>query len=415
VPRKLTDADAAYRVVHVAGRYAWVYTDRDAPRRRVVTIDLEHPDPERWRTVVPESDTVLTRVSWFGDRLVTHGFENVHSVVRVFEADGRAVGRIPLPGTGVVQVIAGSAASSRVSLLYSGLLQPPVVLVHDLARGTTATAAAARDAPDLGRFEVRQEWFRSRDGTRVPMFVVARRGLVRDGSHPTILHGYGASGNSVLPYFSEDIVAWLQMGGVYAIANLRGGGEFGKAWYEAAIRERKQTTFDDFIAASEHLVAGKWTSPRRLGILGASNGGLLVAAPMLQRPELYGAVLADVPVTDALRRHLSGNGPQQVDQWGTPDDPAVFAALRAYSPVHNVVEATCYPATLVSTSRDDDRMPPWHAYKFTAALQAAQGCDAPILLHVRGSGGHGGGDVGGWLDLVTRQLVFAAESLGLGD
>jgi len=410
-PRVLTEADAAYRVVHAEAGHAWVYTDKGAPRRRVVQMDLAQPAPEHWRTVVPEGAGVLSHVAWFGSQLVAHSMENVHSVVRVLDAQGNQIREIPLPGTGVVQELFGSASSPRVSLLYSGLLQAPVMLSHDLERGTTEVGVGRPGAPDLSAFEVFQEWVTSKDGTRVPVFVAARRGSVRDGSHPTIVYGYGASGTSVLPVFREDVVAWLQMGGVFAIANLRGGGEFGNDWYRAAIRERKQTTFDDLIAASEHLVERGWTSPRRLAISGGSNGGLLVTATMLQRPELFGAVLADVPVTDALRRHLSGNGRQQIDQWGTPDDPEVFPALRAYSPVHNVVPGACYPATLVTTSRDDERMPPWHAYKLTAALQASQGCPAPILLSVRNSGGHGGGDPDGWIESVARQFVFLSRQL----
>jgi prolyl oligopeptidase len=199
---------------------------------------------------------------------------------------------------------------------------------------------------------------------------------------------------------------------VYAIANLRGGGEFGKAWYEAAIRERKQTTFDDMIAAATHLVSEGWTSPRRLGIRGGSNGGLLVTATMLQRPDLFGAVIAEVPVTDMLRLHLAGNGPQQVEQWGSPEDPAMFAALRAYSPLHNVKAGRCYPPTLVATSRDDQRLPPWHAYKFAAALQHGQGCDSPVLLRVRESGGHGGAGADAE-DEAALKLGFAARHLGL--
>jgi prolyl oligopeptidase len=410
-PRVLTEAVAAYRVVHAEGGHAWVYTNKGAPRRRVVLMDLAQPAPEHWRTLVPEGSGVLSHVAWFGGRMVVHSMENVHSVVRVYDAQGQQIREIPLPGTGVVQGMWGSASSLRVSLLYSGLLQAPVMLSHDIERGTTEIGVGEPGAPDLSVFEVVQDWVTSKDGTRVPVFVASRRGLVRDGSHPTIIYGYGASGTSVLPFFREDVVAWLQMGGVYAIANLRGGGEFGDAWYEAAIREHKQTTFDDLIAASEHLIKKGWTSPRGLAISGGSNGGLLVTATMLQRPDLFRAVLADVPVTDVLRRHLSGNGMQQIDQWGTPDDPAVFPAMHAYSPLHNVVPGTCYPATLVTTSRDDDRLPPWHAYKFTAALQAAQGCPAPVLLYVRSSGGHGGGDLDGWIESVAQQFVFLSRQL----
>lgn len=412
-PRALTKPDAAYRVLHAQAGRALVFTDKDATRRRVVWMDLARPEPSRWRTAIAEGAGVLREAEWLGGRLVAHSIENVHSVVRVFDGAGRPLHDIRLPGTGVVQTISGDKASSHVWLLYSGLLQAPVWLEHDLETGETLIGSAAAEAPDLSALEVRQEWFKSKDGSRVPMFVVARRGLPRDGRTPTVLYGYGASGTSELPYFRPEVAAWVQMGGAYAIANLRGGGEFGKAWYQAAIRERKQTTFDDFIAASEHLIAQGWTSPRKLAITGLSNGGLLVAATMLQRPDLFAAVLADVPVTDALRRHLSGNGMQQIEQWGTPDDPTVFPALRAYSPVHNVTAGECYPATLITAARDDQRAPPWHAYKFAAALQAAQGCPAPILLHARRGGGHGSGDIAGWLDGIAQTLTFAARLLGL--
>jgi len=201
------------------------------------------------------------------------------------------------------------------------------------------------------------------------------------------------------------------MGGSYAVTNRRGGRAFGSAWCEAAARERKQTTFRDLIAASEHLIAQAWTSPRKPPLSGFLNGGLLVTATMLQRPKLFGAVLADVPVTDALRLHLSGNRLQQVDPWGTPDDPVVFPAMRAHSPVDNVVNGTCFSAALITTSRDDDRMLPWHAYKLAAALQDSRGCTKPVLLHVRGSGGHGGGDPDGWLNSVAMQFAFLARKL----
>lgn len=412
-PRVLTEPDAAYRVLHVEAGRALVFTDKGAPRRRVVWMDLAEPAPARWQPVIPEGEGVLTNAQWYGGRLVAHAIENVHSVVRVFDTGGKLAGELSLPGTGVVQGLYGSAGSPRVSLLYSGLLQPPVLLQHDLATGLTQVESEAAQAPDLSAFEVSQEWFASKDGARVPMFIVARKGLARDGSHPTMLYGYGASGTSELPYFREDVLAWVQMGGIYAIANLRGGGEFGRAWYEAAIRERKQVTHDDMIAAATHLVSSGRTTPKRLVISGASNGGMLVTAVMVQRPDLFAAVLADVPVTDAMRRHIAGNGPQQADQWGTPDDADVFPALRAYSPLHNLVPGTCYPATLVTTSHDDQRVPAWHAYKFAAALQAAQGCGAPILMLSRRSGGHGGGGPGGWMESVAVQYAFAARHTGL--
>ncbi len=413
-PRMLADATAAWRVLHVEDGRALVFTDHEAPRRRVVWIPLDRPEPAHWREVVPQGEAVISQAEWFGGRLVVRAIENVSSVVRTYRGDGTRLADIALPGRGVVQALLGDANSPRIAMLYSGLLQAPVVLQHDMQAGST-TLHPAQGAPDLSGYETHQEWFTSKDGTRVPMFVVARRNAPRDGRHAVLLHAYGASGSALLPTFREDGVAWLQMGGVYALANVRGGSEFGNAWYRAATRERKQASFDDLIAASEHLVAGGWTVPRRLALQGASNGGLLVTATMVQRPDLFGAVLADVPVTDAMRRHLAGNGMQAVEQWGTPQDADVFPALRAYSPLHNVRPGTCYPPTLVTTARDDERMPPWHSYKFAATLQAAQACEAPVLLHVADSGGHAGGGVNGWMDVAALQLAFAARHLGLQD
>lgn len=408
-PRQLTEADAAYRVLHVEDGRALLFTDKDAPRRRVVQIDLDRPEPAAWRDFIPQGAGVLSDVEWFGDRLVAHSMENVHSVVRTYSRNGALLGEVPLPGTGVVQRLLGSATSPRIWLVYSGLLQSPVVLDHDLDTGQTKITPAGAAGPDMTDFEVRQEWFTSKDGTKVPMFIAHRRGLTRDGRHPVIVEAYGASSTPNWPAFREELVVWLQMGGVYAIANIRGGGEFGTDWYTAAIRERKQTSFDDLIAAGEYLVAEGWTTPKRLGILGGSNGGMLVTATMLQRPDLFGTVLASVPWTDAFRLHLSGNGPRQREQWGSPDDPVMFKALYAYSPLHNVQAGRCYPATLVSTQHDDERLPAWHAYKFIAALQAGQGCTNPILLQASASGGHGGGG-----EMSTaKQLTFAAKHLGL--
>jgi prolyl oligopeptidase len=409
----LTIHPAAYRVVATDGNRLYLMTDLDAPRRRLVSFDLTSATSEPWQTVIPEAAGVLQSVHHFGGRFVAMYLEDVHSVLRVFDRGGRPLGAIALPDIGTVQALKGHPGDPSFRFLFTSFLTPPILLRHDLDTGATVVEGRGRVAVDTSAFVTEQVWFPSKDGTRVPMFVMFRRGLVRDGSHPTILFGYGASGDSMLPGFSEDAFAWLEMGGVYAVANVRGGGELGKSWYEAAIRERKQTSFDDFIAAAEHLVTAGFTSPARLAIRGASNGGLLVTAAMTQRPDLFAVALADVPVTDALRRDRSGTGRVQTDQWGTTDDPVQFRAMFAYSPLHNVATKGCYPATLVTTARNDDRLPPWHAFKFVAALQAAQTCDNPILLRVRGSGGHSGSDdLDAMFDEMAIALMFAGSELG---
>ncbi len=413
-PALLTSQPAAYRVVATIGTRIYVMTDLGAPRRRVVTFDLRFPEPENWKTVVPETEGVLESVHHLGGRLVGVYLENVHAAMRVFDMQGRFVHSIALPDLGTVQTVRGDPRAGEFRFMFGSFLSPPVILRHDLATRSTDVESRGKVAVDASRFETEQRWFASKDGTRIPMFVVHRRGIRLDGSHPTLLYGYGASGDSSLPGFSEDIFAWLEMGGIYAVANVRGGGEFGKAWYEAAILDRKQTSFDDFIAAAEHMIAQRFTSPAKLAIRGASNGGLLVTAAMTQRPELFAAVLADVPVTDALRRSRSATGAVQTAQWGSTADPKQIRAMLAYSPLHNVAPKRCYPATLITTSRNDDRLPAWHAYKFAAALQSVQDCNRPIVLHVRESGAHGGAtDLDEMFDGMASAIAFAARHLGL--
>lgn len=413
-PRQLTTQASAYRVIATEGERVFVMTDLDAPHRRLVRIDLDAPGAPAWRTVIPETEAVLESVHHIGGKFVAVYQQDVHSVVRVHDKQGKRLADIELPDLGTATSVEGSAGSDVLRFMFTSFLYPTVILRHDLGTGMSTVEGRGKTTVDMAAYQTEQRWFTSKDGTRVPMFIVHRRGIALDRSHPTILYGYGASGTSTLPGFSEDIFAWLELGGIYAVANVRGGGEFGKAWYEAAILERKQASFDDFIAATGYLVDEGFTSPRKLAIRGRSAGGLLVTATMTQRPDLFALVLADVPATDAVRRSRSGTGAIQRGQWGSTDDPVQFKAMLAYSPLHNLHKGTCYPATLVTTSRDDDRSPPWHSYKFVAALQAAQGCDNPILLHVRDKGAHGGAaDLDQMFDGMTMMLRFAARQLGL--
>ena len=414
-PRQLTVQASAYRVIATEGERVFVMTDLGAPRRRLVSIDMAANGAPAWQTVIPETDAVLESVQYLGGKFFAMYQQDVHSVMRVHDRQGKRLADIELPDLGTASNVEGSAGSNVFRFMFTSFLYPTVILRHDMGTGITTVEGRGKTTVDVAAYQTEQRWFTSKDGTRVPMFIVHRRGITLDGSHPTILYGYGASGTSTLPGFSEDVFAWLEMGGIYAVANIRGGGEFGKAWYEAAILERKQNSFDDFIAASEYLVDEGFTSPRKLAIRGRSAGGLLVTTVLTQRPDLFALVLADVPATDAVRRSRSGTGAIQRGQWGSTDDPVQFKAMFAYSPLHNLRRGTCYPATLVTTSRDDDRSPPWHSYKFVAALQAAQGCDQPILLHVRDKGAHGGAaDLDQMFDGMTMMLGFTARQLGLG-
>jgi prolyl oligopeptidase len=378
--------DAAYRLIHVADRWIYVFTSRNAPRHRLVAIDLRNPGPEHWRDVIPESDGVLQSVHRVGDVFVAAYLENVHSVLRVFSESGKPVRQIELPTLGSVYDIRVGPEAAALTFTFSSFTYPDATLRHDLTTGRTTVLRRLENGFDPAAFVTRQLWFTSRDGTRVPMFVAHRMGLDLDGSHPTILWGYGASGTPQLPAFTEDVATWLEADGVYAVANVRGGGEFGQAWYEAAILERKQTSVDDFIAAAEHLIAAGYTAPARLAIRGNSFGGMLVGAALTQRPALFAAAVLEVPVLDLLRM-VPGRHEAQL---GSAANPEQFPFIYAYSPLHRIREGVCYPATFLAAPLNDDRVPAWHAAKFTAALQAAQGCPRPVLLRTTELGGHAG-------------------------
>jgi prolyl oligopeptidase len=402
--------DAAYRLVGAAHPLIYVFTSLNAPRHRLVAIDLRNPQPEHWRDVIPETGGVLQSVHRVGGVFVAAYLENVHSVLRVHLESGEPIRQIELPTLGSVYDIKGDHEAAALTFTFSSFTYPDATLRHDLTTGRTTVVRRLENGFDPGAFEVRQLWFVSKDGTRVPMFVAHRRGIALDRSHPTILYGYGSSGTSLLPEFTEEVATWLEAGGVYAVANVRGGGEFGQAWYEAAILERKQTSMDDFIAAAEHLIAAGYTAPERLAIRGNSFGGLLVGATLTQRPELFAAAIVEVPVIDLLRwepgRHEA--------QYGSAANPEQFPVLFAYSPLHRVRDGVCYPATLLTTSLNDDRAPAWHAAKFTATLQAAQGCPKPILLRVTEFGGHAGHvDASGLAERIADAWSFVAKQTGL--
>jgi prolyl oligopeptidase len=391
----LRDWDASYQFIGNAGTRFFFETDLGAPLGRVVAIDLERPDRADWTTVVPECADTLQSGNLIGGRIVCTYLRDAHTVVRVFETDGRPVRDVPLPGVGTAAGFGGRAHDRVTWFAFTGFTTPGEIWRHDVATGeTTVFRRPSVDfRPD--DFETTQVFVASRDGTRVPMFLTRRRGTVLDGTAPCVLTGYGGFNVPVTPAFSVSSLVWMERGGVLASACLRGGGEYGREWHEAGTKLRKQNVFDDFIACAEWLVREKWTSPRRLAISGGSNGGLLVGACMTQRPDLFGAALPAVGVLDMLRYHRFTIGWAWASDYGTADDEDEFRALLAYSPLHNLRPGTCYPATLVTTGDHDDRVVPAHSFKFAAALQAAQaaapGCPNPVLIRIETRAGHGAG------------------------
>ncbi len=393
VPVKLLDDfDASYGFVANHETEFHFRTDLDAPRGRLVTVDLRHPERARWQEVIPQATDVLESVTLVHDRFVTLYLEDAHSRLRLFLRDGSFTGDIPLPNLGTAgELSVESAQDTELFFAFTTYLDPTTIYRHDFITGRTEVFKTPPLAFDAGRFVTQQVFYAGKDGTRIPMYLTHRRDLVRNGTNPTYLYGYGGFDITLTPAFSPSVLVWLEMGGIFAVANLRGGGEYGEAWHEAGMHEKKQTVFDDFLAAAEWLIAERYTAPPRLAIGGGSNGGLLVGAAMTQRPELFGAAVPAVGVFDMLRFHRFTIGWAWVAEYGSADNAEQFPYLYAYSPLHRLRPGTAYPATFVTTADHDDRVVPGHSFKFAAALQAAQGGAPPVLIRIETKAGHGAG------------------------
>ena len=387
----LNDFDAAYHFVENDGSIFWFHTDLDAPRGRLIAIDITAPERENWRELIPEAEETLQGVSVVGNRFVAWYLKDAHTILKVFELDGAFVREVPLPGIGSITSFTGRREDTEAFYDFTTYSSPPTIYRYDMTTGESTVFRRPNLAFDPDGYETEQVFYTSKDGTRVPMFINFKKGLVRDGNTPTYLYGYGGFNIPMMPAFSVGPLVWMEMGGIYAVACLRGGGEYGEDWHQAGMKRNKQNVFDDFIAAAEWLIANGYTSAPNLAIGGGSNGGLLVGACMTQRPELFGAVLAAVGVMDMLRFHKFTIGWGWVSDYGSPDDPEEFKALYAYSPLHNLRPGTSYPPTLITTADHDDRVVPAHSFKFAAALQAAQAGPAPVLIRIETKAGHGAG------------------------
>jgi len=407
--------DALYNFIGSSGEHLYFLTTKDAPLRRVIEVDMRRPVTTSWPTIVPEDATALDEASYVGGRIIAKYVNDAHSVARVFKIDGLVVGQVPLPGMGSVDGFSGEGKDSETFFSYTDYLTPSQIYRYDVAANKATLWRKATVAAPLDAYVTEQVFYLSKDGTRVPMFITHRRDMVRDGNQPFLLYGYGGFNVSLTPAFRASVLAWLELGGAYAEANLRGGGEYGEAWHRGGTLQNKQHVFDDFISAAEYLIRERYTRPQKLGIHGRSNGGLLVGAALTQRPELFGAALPAVGVLDMLRYHTaSANARQWSSDYGLSEDPEQFKALFAYSPVHNVKKGMCYPPTLITTADHDDRVVPWHSYKFAAALQAVQICSNPILLRIETRAGHGAGKpIWMQVDDFANQWAFLAKYLGM--
>jgi len=407
--------DALYNFMGSKGDELYFQTTNSASRGRVIAVDARDPAPAKWRTVVPQSEFAIATSGYIGGRVVVEYTRDARSVVRLFEPSGAQAGEVTLPGLGTATSFSGTGNNPEAFFSYSDYLSPTRIMRLDVATNTVSEYRKPNVPADFSPFVTEQAFYNSKDGTRVPMFITRRRDAPRDGNRPVMLYGYGGFNVTLSPSFSPSIQAWLEMGGVYVVANLRGGGEYGEEWHQAGTRLRKQNVFDDFIAAAEYLIREKYTNPKRLAILGRSNGGLLVGAALTQRPELFGVALPGVGVMDMLRYHTaSANARQWSSDFGISENAEEFQALRAYSPVHNIKAGACYPPTLVTTADRDDRVVPWHSYKFAAELQRDQACPNPVLIRIETRAGHGAGKPV-WMQIedIADQFGFVANALGM--
>jgi prolyl oligopeptidase len=411
--RLIDTPDATYAPIDNDGTLFWVLTTLDAPNGRVISIDLNNPGREHWKTVIPESRNKLSDISVIDNTFIVSYLADAQSLVELRRLDGSLIERLALPAIGTAYGFTGRREDTETFYQFSNFTTPGTTYRLDMKTRKSTIYRQPKLLFDSALYETKQIFATSKDGTRVPMFISHKKGLVLDGTAPTLLYAYGGFNISLMPEFSPSHVMWMEMGGIYAQASLRGGGEYGEAWHDAGTRVRKQNVFDDFISLAEWLVTNQYTSPQKLAISGGSNGGLLVAACELQRPDLFGAVVAQVGVMDMLRFDKFTIGWAWKEEYGSPsEDEAEFAAIYKYSPLHNIRPGGSYPATLITTADHDDRVYPAHSFKYAAALQVAQAGPKPILIRVETRAGHGAGmPLSKRIEATVDQYAFMAREL----
>ena len=390
-------------------------SDFNAPKKCILSIDTLHPEQANWKVIVPESDDSMESAGIVGNNFIVQYLQDAKSLVKLYKLDGKYAREVKLPGIGTASGFGGRRDQKETFYSFSSFNRPPSVYRYDLKTGVSTLIREAKVDFNPNDFVVKQVFYKSKDGTQVPMFIAHKKGLELNGKNPTLLYAYGGFNISLTPSFSISRLQWMEMGGIFAMPNLRGGGEYGKAWHKAGTKTNKQNVFDDFIAAAEYLIAKGYTSADHLGIQGGSNGGLLVGACMAQRPDLYGACLPAVGVMDMLRFHKFTAGRFWVDDYGSSEASAEeFNALFAYSPYHNLVDGEEYPPTMVTTADTDDRVVPGHSFKFAARLQAAQAGSNPVLIRIETKAGHGAGKpTAKIIEEYADQWAFLAKHLGL--
>ena len=389
----ISDFKSSYGFIGNEGSLFWFQTDLNAPRGRVVAIDINQPihPPEDWSEIIPQTSETLESIGILNNQFVANYLQDAHTVIKIFTLEGSFVREVNLPSIGSAGGFGGKQQDTETFYTFTSFTTPNTIYHYDMVTGISTIYRRPEVDFQPAAYEISQVFYPSKDGTQIPMFITHKKGLVIDGNNPTLLYAYGGFNVSLSPYFSVSNLVWMEMGGVYAIANLRGGGEYGEEWHEAGMKLQKQNVFDDFIAAAEWLISHQYTSSQKLAISGASNGGLLVGACITQRPDLFAAALPAVGVMDMLRFHKFTIGWAWCSEYGSPDNPEEFAAIYAYSPLHNLKAGTTYPATMITTADHDDRVVPSHSFKFAAALQSVHQGENPVLIRVETKAGHGAG------------------------
>ena len=410
----ISDFEAEFQFVDNDGDLFWVQTDLNAPKGRIIAIDITKPARENWHALIPESADTLQHANMLNHQFVLTYLEDARSRVKVFDHQGSFIRDVDLPSIGSVRGFGGKRQDTETFYGFTSFTTPTTIYRHDLVTGESTLYQRPQVDFTPDDYETHQVFFSSQDGTRIPMFLTHKKGMSLDGQNPTLLYGYGGFGISLTPGFSISNLVWLEMGGIYAVPNLRGGGEYGEDWHLAGTKLNKQAVFDDFIAAAEWLIAHKYTTPHKLAIMGGSNGGLLVGACMVQRPDLFGAALPAVGVMDMLRFNQFTIGWAWESDYGSPQNEEEFKALLAYSPLHTLKPEVEYPATLITTADHDDRVVPAHSFKFAAALQAAHQGETPVLIRIDTKSGHGAGKpITKTIEEFADKWAFVAESLQL--
>lgn len=406
--------ESSYNLIDNDENVFYFQTDLKAPRGRAIAIDINKPEPKHWQEIIPQTEETLESVGTLNNQFVAEYLKDARSQIKIYDFKGAFVREVELPGIGSIGGFNGKKTDTETFYVFTSYTTPGTIYRYDLVTGKSTVFREPKVDFNADNYETKQIFYKSKDGTQVPMFIIHKKGIKLDGNNPTYLYGYGGFNVSLTPSFSVSSLIWMEMGGVYVVANIRGGGEYGEEWHQAGIKDKKQNVFDDFISAAEWLIDNGYTKSEKLAIAGGSNGGLLVGACMTQRPDLFGAALPAVGVLDMLRFHKFTIGWAWVPEFGSSEKPEEFKTLYAYSPLHNLKPGTAYPATLITTADHDDRVVPAHSFKFAAALQAAHDGEAPVLIRIETKAGHGAGKpTAKIIEEVADKWAFLVKTLGI--